>query len=67
MLTDPDRHQPIEIFGIVTHGNTWQLYKLTPQGEVYETLTYSIGDLELLLGRLHYVFDLCEQALMAID
>jgi hypothetical protein len=54
----------IEIFGIVTNGNTWQFYKLTPHGEVYETPAYSIGDLELLLGRLHHVFHLCEQALI---
>lgn len=52
-----------EIFGIVTNGDSWQFYKLTPKGEVYETPTYSIGDLELLLGRLHHVFHLCEQNL----
>jgi hypothetical protein len=57
-----DNHQ-IDIFGIVTNGNTWQFYKLTPKGEVYETPTYSIGDLELLLGRLHHIFYLCEQNL----
>ncbi len=55
--------RPLEIFGIVTNGNTWQFYKLTPKGEVSETPTYSIGDLELLLGRIHHVFYLCEQNL----
>lgn len=52
-----------DIFGIVTNGDSWQFYKLTPNGEVYETPTYSIGDLELLLGRLNHVFHLCEQNL----
>jgi hypothetical protein len=61
----PDR--PIEIFGIVTNGNTWQFYKLTPKGEVHETPTYSIGDRELLLGRLHHVFHLCEQNLSKVS
>jgi hypothetical protein len=54
---------PIHILGIVTNGNTWQFYKLTPKGEVYETATYSIGDLERLLGRVHHVFQLCEKNL----
>jgi hypothetical protein len=53
----------IDIFGIVTNGGTWQFYKLTPKGEVYGTSAYSIGDLELLLGRIHHVFYLCEQNL----
>ncbi len=53
----------INIFGIVTNGDTWQFYKLTAKGEVYGTSAYSIGDLELLLGRIHHVFHLCEQNL----
>jgi hypothetical protein len=53
----------IEILGIVSNGTTWQFYRLVPKGEVYETPAYSIGDLELLLGRLRYVFQRCEKNL----
>ncbi|MEB3295403.1 MAG: hypothetical protein VKJ24_19790 [Synechococcales bacterium] len=59
----PNLDRDFNIFGIVTNGNTWQFYKLTPKGKVHETPAYSIGDLELLLGRLHHVFQLCEQNL----
>jgi hypothetical protein len=55
-----------EILGIVSNGTTWQFYKLTQQGEVYETPAYSIGDLELLLGRLRYIFQLCSQNLLKV-
>ena len=60
---NPKRDRPFDIFGIVTNGTTWQFYKLTLKGEVHETPAYSIGDFELLLGRLHHVFSLCEQNL----
>jgi hypothetical protein len=60
---NPQRQPPIEIFGIVTNGTTWQFYRLAATGEVYETPAYSIGDLELLLGRLHHVFRLSQQNL----
>jgi hypothetical protein len=56
-----------EILGIVSNGTTWQFYKLTQQGEVYETPAYSIGDLELLLGRLRHIFQLCSQNLLRGD
>ncbi|WP_088889966.1 hypothetical protein [Leptolyngbya ohadii] len=53
----------IDIFGIVTNGEGWQFYRLTTIGEVYETPLYSVGDMDLLLGRLRHVFQLCEQNL----
>lgn len=56
----------IDVLGIVTNGNTWQFYKLTTQGEVYETPAYSIGDMELLLGRLRHIFHLCEENLQRL-
>jgi hypothetical protein len=53
----------IDILGIVTNGEGWRFYRLTKTGEVYETPLYSVGDMDLLLGRLRYVFELCEQNL----
>ncbi|HIK32721.1 MAG TPA: hypothetical protein IGS17_04470 [Oscillatoriales cyanobacterium M59_W2019_021] len=55
-------HQ-IDVLGIVTNGEGWRFYKLAVDRQVYETPLYSIGDLELLLGRLRYVFQLCQQNL----
>lgn len=53
----------IDVLGIVTSGEGWQFYRLTTTGEVYGTPLYSVGDMELLLGRLRHVFELCEQNL----
>lgn len=57
------QHPTLDVLGIVTNGTSWQFYKLVPAGQVFESPTYSTGDMELLLGRLRYVFQLCEQAL----
>ena len=48
----------IYVMGIVTNGEGWKFYKFILEGDVYEMPAYSIGDLNLLLGRLHYVFKL---------
>lgn len=53
----------IDVFGIVTNGEGWRFYRLTTTGDVYETPLYSVGDMDLLLGRLRHVFELCEQNL----
>ncbi len=53
----------IDILGIVTNGEGWKFYKLTPQGKVYETLTRAIADIDKILGELHHVFEICEQNL----
>ena len=53
----------IDVFGIVTNGEGWRFYRLTTTGDVYETPLYSVGDMGLLLGRLRYIFELCEQNL----
>jgi hypothetical protein len=53
----------IDVLGIVTNGEGWQFYRLTPIGEGYETPLYSVGDMKLLLGRLRHIFRLCEQNL----
>jgi hypothetical protein len=53
----------IDILGIVTNGEGWRFYKLAVDGIGYETPLYSTGDMSLLLGRLRYVFQLCQQNL----
>lgn len=58
--------QHLEVYGIVTNGNSWEFYRLQLDGKVYGTETYSIGSIAELLGRLHYVFQLCEQNLLAV-
>lgn len=57
----------IDVIGIVTNGNTWQFYKLTPDNIVYETQPHSIGDLEVILGYLRSIFQMCEQNLSVIQ
>ena len=54
--------QHLEVYGIVTNGNSWEFYRLQLDGKVYGTETYSIGNIAELLGRLHYVFRIYSQA-----
>lgn len=54
----------IEIFGIVTNGEGWKFYKLATDGLVYETLLYSLQNLETLLGTQRYIFQQCERNLL---
>ena len=49
----------IDIFGIVSNGTGWQFYKLTPQGEVFESGLYSIKYLPELLAALDYLCTEC--------
>ena len=53
----------IDVMGVVNNGEGWKFYKLILEGDVYETPAYSIGDLNLLLGRFHCVFQACERNL----
>ncbi len=54
-------NHPIDVLGIVTNGTTWQFYRLTPQNQAYETPPYSMGGLEMVLGCLRHIFQICEQ------
>ena len=56
----------INIWGIVTNGETWRFYKLMVTGEVFESLPYSIGELGVVLGILSHIFQHCEQALIQV-
>ncbi|HLK55443.1 MAG TPA: hypothetical protein VKU00_02705 [Chthonomonadaceae bacterium] len=52
-----------DVFGIVSNGQGWQFYKLTPQKEIFETRLYVIGELSELLGVLDYVCSECAKSL----
>lgn len=53
----------IPVFGVVTNGTTWYFYQHLPSGEVYESLPYATGQLEMVLSFLRYVFAACQAAL----
>lgn len=53
----------IDVLGIVTNGSTWNFYKLTPEGQVYESLPYALGTIAQIMGLLNYVFAQCQQNL----
>ena len=62
-VEDRQANRSIDVMGVVNNGEGWKFYKLILEGDVYETPAYSIGDLNLLLGRLHCVFQACERNL----
>jgi hypothetical protein len=51
----------IILFGIVTNGSTWQFYKRDISGIVYESSTYGIFNIEIILAILDHIFAECEQ------
>jgi hypothetical protein len=51
----------IDVLGIVSNGQTWQFYKLTTLGSVYETGLYTTEDMPKLLGILDYVCTECSR------
>jgi hypothetical protein len=50
----------LDVFGIVTNGEGWKFYQLDQAGRGYETLLYSISELDNILGQLHHIFRQCE-------
>ena len=58
--------QKLDIYGIVTNGEGWQFYKLALDGLVYGSHLYGTGNLPQVLGILNFVFEQCEQNLIAI-
>jgi hypothetical protein len=65
----PDGYsQPIapdtDTFGIISNGNNWRFCKLLPSGQVYQTVDYSTTMMDVLLGKLRYVFTQCNQIMI---
>ena len=56
--------ETIDILGIVTNGEGWQFYKLTPDNQVYETQLYTLKNLPEVLGALNFIFSICSKNLM---
>ncbi|NES80296.1 MAG: hypothetical protein F6K10_01815 [Moorea sp. SIO2B7] len=56
----------IDVFGIVTNGDTWKFYRLTTDNQVYGTEAYSKGTMNILLGYLRHILKLCEEHIMDI-
>ena len=52
------RHE-IDVQGIVSNGQTWQFYRLTPSNQLFETGSYPLNNLPELLGVLHSVCAAC--------
>ena len=61
------QNQSVDVLGIVSNGSTWQFYKLACNGDVFESSVYSTGDMNLLLGRLRYIFQICNDNLASIS
>lgn len=57
----------LDVYGIVTNGEVWKFYKLTIEGQVFETLPYSLGDRDKILGMLEQVFTKCEESLSTLS
>ena len=57
----------IAVYGIVSNGNDWQFYKLTPTSDVYETTMYSLRSLPELLGILDYICAECAKAYLDVS
>jgi flagellar biosynthesis regulator FlbT len=54
-------------YGIVTNGNAWRFYQLTPNRVVLESATYGIGQQAELLGALDYMLGECEKLIRRGD
>lgn len=52
----------IDLLGIVSNGQVWQFYKLTPANCLFETGYYTTEFLPELLGVLAHICDLCSAA-----
>ena len=53
------------VFGIVTNGTGWQLYRRDNDGAVWETSLYTASDAPHLLGALDFIFAECEKNLVS--
>jgi hypothetical protein len=54
----------IDVFGRVTNGDTWKVYKFAITVTVSETIPHATGDLEGVLGLLQAISQECQQNLL---
>lgn len=50
-----------DVYGIVSNGQSWQFFRLSPSGAVTQPQTYTTGFLPELLGALDHVCAACAQ------
>ncbi|MGB3493009.1 MAG: hypothetical protein WBA57_09800 [Elainellaceae cyanobacterium] len=55
-----------DIYGMVTNGEGWKFYRLTTEGDGFESLLYGVGEMSILLGILRKIFQSCEENLEKI-
>lgn len=48
-----------DLYGIVSNGESWVFYRLTPSGILYDTAQFALSNLPQLLGQLHLVCAAC--------
>jgi hypothetical protein len=58
---------PFEVFGIVSNGQIWQFYQLTPAGAVFESGLFTTERLPELLGILDHVCAECAKNVPDVD
>ena len=65
--SNQQRGLDVEVFGVVSNGQTWRFYKLSLTGEIFETGFYTTEFLPELLGALDYVCGECAKNAPAIQ
>ena len=50
-----------KVLGIVSNGEGWKFYRLDEEGKVWESLLFSIAQIEILLGAVDSVFNECDE------
>ncbi len=61
-----ERGHDIDVYGIVSNGQGWQFYQLTPDRQVLETDLYNTKYLPELLGALNHVCAACARNVPSI-
>ncbi|GAB4463105.1 MAG: hypothetical protein OHK0029_31200 [Armatimonadaceae bacterium] len=54
-------NRAVDVYGVVSNGQSWQFYRLAQAGDVSESGVFTIHFLPELLGVLHYLCAACEQ------
>ncbi len=57
--SNEQRGLSMDVYGIVSNGQGWQFYKLTLNGEIFESDQYGLENLPRVLGALDYVCGEC--------
>lgn len=66
METNQRQGLEIDVYGVVSNGQTWQFCKVAMAGGVFRSQPVSVGTLPALLGALSYVCDLCAQNVLSV-